>query len=205
MNELNVEYIRKQILDERQSQAAQIQSTRHMQEIEHLPIDKRIEIADQEVFWRYFVSQVLRLSLLLICEDMPDTLAGLVLPLQKKADASVMTDPKDLHTVGLSLVGWLGRNQTFYAFLDMAPSFEFPSDFRIEPLRAVGEEKTRYTPLLIVQRKAWLFPLSDPVLKTIQRLLGLVYKYVDQCPSCSDYCLRHRTYHVPPFHILPPS
>src|SRR5258708_12209098 len=167
-----------------------MQSIRYMQETEHLPIDKRIEIADQEVFWRYFVSQVLRLSLLLICEDMPDTLAGLVLPLQKKADASVMTDPKDLHTVVLSLVAWLGRNQPFYPFLDMAPSFEVPSDFRIQPLRAVGEEKTRYTPLLIVQRKAWLVHLSDAVLETIERLLGLVYKYVEQWRSCFDYGMR---------------
>jgi len=200
----NIDEIWKQILDEQQSQAAQIQSIRYMQETEHLPIDKRIEIADQEVFWRYFVSQVLRLSLLLICEDMPDTLAGLVLPLQKKADASVMTDPKDLHTVGLSLVGWLGRNQTFYAFLDMAPSFEFPSDFRIEPLQTVDEGKTRYTPLLIVQRKAWLIPpLSDAVLETIQRLLGLVYKQIEQWRSCFDYGMRDWTYQVTDFRSGP--
>lgn len=199
----NIDEIWRQILDEQQSQAAQIQSIRHMQETEHLPIDKRIEIADQEVFWRYFVSQVLRLSLLLICEDMPDTLAGLVLPLQKNADASVMTDPKDLHTVGLSLVGWLGRNQTFYGFLDMAPSFEFPSDFRIEPLRAVDEGKTRYMPLLIVQRKAWLSLLSDAVSETIQRLLGLVYKNVEQWRSCFDYGMRDWTYQVTDFRSGP--
>src|SRR5260370_39980306 len=131
---------------------------------------------------------------------MTDTLAVLVLPLKKKADASVMTDPKDLHTVGLSLVGWLGRNQTFYAFLDMAPSFEFPSDFRIEPLQAVDEGKTRYTPLLIVQRKAWLIPpLSDAVLETIQRLLGLVYKSVEQWRAFFDYCLRGWAYEVSRF------
>ena len=195
----NIDEIWKQILDEQQSQAAQVQGIRHTQETEHLPIDKRIEIADQEVFRRYFVSQVLRLSLLLICEDMPDTLAGLVLPLQKKADASVMTDPKDLHTVGLSLVGWLGRNQTFYAFLDMAPSFEFPSDFRIEPLQAVDEGKTRYTPLLIVQRKAWLVHSSDAVLETIERLLELVYKYVEQWRSSFDYGMRDWTYQVTDF------
>src|SRR5947209_3735715 len=53
-------------------------------ETKHLHIDQRIELADEEVFWRYFVSQALRLSIMLICEDIPDTLAGLILQLQKK-------------------------------------------------------------------------------------------------------------------------
>ena len=76
----NIDEIWKQILDEQQSQVWRIQET------EHIPIDTRVDYADQNVFWRYFVSQALRLSLLLICEETPDTLAGLVLPLQKKSD-----------------------------------------------------------------------------------------------------------------------
>ncbi len=193
----NIDEIWKQILDEQQSQTWRIQET------EHLPIDRRVEYIDQDVFWRYFVSQVLRLSLLLICEDTPDTIAGLVLPLQKKASAAVVTDPGELDKLGLSLIGWLGRNQTFYAFLDTAPSFEFSSDFRIEPLGAVREGKTYYMPLLIVQRRTWLPPLSDAVRETIQRLLGLVYEQVEQWRSSFDYGMRDWTYQVTDFRSGP--
>jgi GGDEF domain-containing protein/DNA-binding transcriptional MerR regulator len=193
----NIDNIWKQILDEQRSQTWRIQET------EHLPIDRRVELADQDVFWRYFVSQALRLSLLLICEDMTDTIAGLVLPLQKSTSSRAITNPYDLKAVGPSLLGCLGRNQTFYAFLDTAPSFEFPSDFRIEQLRAVGEGKPYYTPLLIVQRKARLLPLSNTILETIQRLLGLVYKYVEQWQSSFDYGMRDWTYQVTDFRSDP--
>ena len=192
-----IDEIWKQVLDEQQSQTWRIQET------EHIPIDRRVEYTDQEVFWRYFVSQVLRLSFLLICEDVPDTIAGLVLPLQKKVSAEVVTDPGELDKLGLSLIGWLGRNQTFYAFLDTVPSFEFPSDFRIEPLRAVREGKTYYTPLLIVARKTRLPPLRDAVLETIQRLLGLVYEQVEQWRSSFDYGMRDWTYQATDFRSGP--
>ncbi|HKF38828.1 MAG TPA: MerR family transcriptional regulator, partial [Ktedonobacteraceae bacterium] len=202
---LNLDEIWKQILDEQQSQRGAIQGqvTGQIQETEHLPIDRRVEYTDQEIFWRYFVSQVLRLSLLLICEDVPDTIAGLVLPLQKKASAEVVTDPGELNKLGLSLIGWLGRNQTFYAFLDTAPSFEFSSDFRIEPLRAVREGKTYYTPMLIVQRRTWLPPLRDAVLETIQHLLGLVDEQREQWWSSFDYGMRDWTYQVTDFRSGP--
>ncbi len=189
----NIDAIWKQVLTEQQSQTLQIQGegTRYIQETEHLPVDKRVELANQEIFWRYFVSQVLRLSLLLICENVPGTIAGLVLPLQKNVYTSTVNDPNDLNKVGLSLVGWLGQNQTFNAFLDTAPTFKFP--------RTVREGKTQYTPLLIVQREARLLPLSDTVLETIQRLLGLAYKYVEQWQSCFDYGMRDWTYQVTDF------
>src|SRR5258708_39790121 len=57
--------------------------------------------------------------------------------------------------------------------------------------------------MLIVQRKAWLFPLSDAVLETIERLLGLVYKYVEQWRSCFDYGMRDWTYQVTDFRSGP--
>src|SRR5215469_9091041 len=194
---LNLDEIWKQVLDEQQSQTWRIQET------EHIPIDIRVDYADQNTFWRYFVSQVLRLSLLLICEDTPETLAGLVLPLQKSEADTGVSDPRDLPKVGLSLVGWLGPNRSFYSFLDAAPSFEFPSDFRIEPLRAVKDGKTYYTPMLIVQRKTWLPPLRDVVLETIQRLLGLVYGQKEQWRSSFDYGMRDWTYQVTDFTIGP--
>src|SRR5258708_18272175 len=74
----NIDEIWKQILDEQQSQTWRIQET------EHIPIDRRVEYTDQEIFWRYFVSQVLRFSLLVICENVPDPTPRLLFPLPTK-------------------------------------------------------------------------------------------------------------------------
>src|SRR6266496_4180007 len=201
----NIDDIWQQILEELQRQPSQTKSQdgRYLHEAEHLPIDERVENVDQENFWRYFVSQALRLSILLICEEVPDTVAGLVLPLQRDANSIMVTDPNDLNKVGLSLIGWLGRNRAFYSFLDTAPSFEFPSDFRIEPLRVIKEGNTQYVPFFIVQRRARSLPLSDTVHETIQRLLGLVYRFVEQWQAYFDYGLRDWSYQVTNFRSDP--
>src|SRR5581483_5008512 len=52
-------------------------------------INQRISKARTELFWRYFVSHTLRLSLMLICEDIPHTTAGLILPLEKKGPGTI--------------------------------------------------------------------------------------------------------------------
>ncbi len=194
-----------QILVTPKNQLPQMKSQdgRYLREAEHLPIDERVEKVDQETFWRYFVSQALRLSILLICEEVPDSIGGLVLPLQRDANSIRVTDPNDLNKVGLSLIGWLGRNRAFYSFLDTAPSFEFPSDFRIVPLRSIKEGNTEYVPFFIVQRKARLLPLSDTVHETIQRLLGLVYRFVGQWQTYFDYGLRDWSYQVTNFRSDP--
>jgi DNA-binding transcriptional MerR regulator/GGDEF domain-containing protein len=201
----NIDDIWQQILVKPQNQLPQMKSQdgRYIREAEHLPIDERVENVDQETFWRYFVSQALRLSLLLICEEVPDTIGGLVLPLQRDANSFVVTDPNNLNKVGLSLIGWLGLNRAFYSFLDTAPSFEYPSDFRIEPLRVIEEGNTRYVPFFIVHRTARLLPLSDTILETIQRLLGLVYRFVEQWQTHFDYGLRDWSYQVTNFRSDP--
>ena len=201
----NIDDIWQQILEELQRQPSQTKSQdgRYLHEAEHLPIDERVENVDQENFWRYFVSQTLRLSILLICEEVPDTVAGLVLPLQRDANSIMVTDPNDLNKVGLSLICWLGRNRAFYSFLDTAPSFEFPSDFRIEPLRVIKEGNTQYVPFFIVQRRARSLPLSDTVHETIQRLLGLVYRFVEQWQAYFDYGLHDWSYQVTNFRSDP--
>ena len=196
----NIDDIWQQILVKPQIKS---QDGRYISEAEHLPIDERVENADQETFWRYFVSQAIRLSILLICEEVPDSIGGLVLPLQRDANTISVTDPNDLNKVGLSLIGWLGRNRAFYSFLDTAPSFEFPSDFRIVPLRVINEGNIQYVPYFIVQRKARLLPLSDTVHETIQRLLGLVYRFVEQWKTYFGYGLRDWSYQVTNFRSDP--
>lgn len=164
------------------SNERQKQSERTGEEAEHLHIDQRIERANKEVFWRYYASQVLRLSLMLICEDIPDTIAGLVLPLQVKSDIRSLLYPSDLQKLGESLVGWLSQDRAIHVFLDRAPSFEYPSDFRVHPLQAMEEgilkeDVPQDNTLIIVQRKARP-SISMPIVQTIRRLLKPLYEDV---------------------------
>lgn len=168
---------------------------------EHIPIDKRVEYTDQQEFWRYFVSQTLRLALMLVCEDIPDTVAGLILPLQNNRAAHSIESPFDLEQAGLSLVGWLGKSRSFYTFLDEAPSFEYPSDFRVHPLWVSGEHPARNdivldNVLIVVQRKARPLPLSHSLVETFRRLLGLVYRHKEEWQATFDYGPRDWMYQV---------
>jgi DNA-binding transcriptional MerR regulator/GGDEF domain-containing protein len=149
---------------------------------EHLHLDQRIDSAYEELFWRYYGSHVLRLSLVLICQDIPDSIAGLVLPLKLNDISTLVRYPSDLPKVGKSLIGWLGLNQSFYTFLDSAPSFEYPTDFRVVPLQAVGENAPKDNTLVIVQRKARPLSLSALAVGTIRRLLAPLYEVKDWSP-----------------------
>lgn len=164
----------------------------------HLLIDRRVDENDQNVFWQYFVSQVLRISLLLICEDMPETIAGLVVPLQQ-SERIYSNDPKDLQRVGLSLVGWLTRNRTFHAFLDTSPSFEFPSDFRIEYLNMPDANTYPFTPYIVIQRRTRGLTLSSVLVETIYRLLQLVYSEVEHWRPSFQAGMRDYVYQVTDF------
>jgi GGDEF domain-containing protein len=180
--------------------ATEAQNGRRVQEKSHFPIDTRVEHVDKETFWRYFVSQVLRLSLLLICEDMPDTaVAGIIMPLHKNPALALITHPRELSSAGPSLIGWLGPNRWFYSFLDAAPSFEEPSDFRLERLQAPGGRSIENTVLIVVQRKAKFLSLTSPIVSTIQRLLNLAYEYVEEWEPCFDNGMRDWVYQATDF------
>ena len=174
----------------------------------HLAIDQRVERTDKALFWKYFASQVLRLSLMLIREAVPDTIAGLVLPLQLNGsleDALQVSNevqglsPHRLPQVGKSLVGWLERSGSIYVFLDNAPTFEYSSDFRLLPLRAMkddiptdtyAQEKT----LIVLQRKTRQLTLSDDVVSTIRRLLEPLYEDVEDWQSYFGEGIRDTLY-----------
>ncbi len=169
-----------------------------------LPIDKRVEQAEKEVFWRYFTSQALRLSLMLICEDIPDTIAGIVLPLQKRAASTIVREPQDLLKIGDALIGWLGLNRSFYTFLDAAPSFEAPSDFRIEQLVGMQEglpkkRAPQDETLIVVQRKAKALNLSFLSVETIRRLLAPIYQHMESWRPAFDYGMRDWLYQATDF------
>ena len=158
-------------------------------EEEHLPIDMRVDRADEENFWRYFVSQALRLSLLLITEDVPGTIAGLILPLEHREPSQRIGSPNDIAQAGPSLVGWLGVSQALFVSYDPEPSFEYPSDFRIEYLRG-WDEKICPSPLVVIQRRAKSLILNDEQVATMQRILELIYRHVSDWQPCFDYGMR---------------
>ncbi|HLH61380.1 MAG TPA: MerR family transcriptional regulator [Ktedonobacteraceae bacterium] len=208
LNEIprNIDVIWKQVLSEQQSQLAHVtaQSGRQVQEVEHLSLEKRLKSLDQGEFWRYFTAQALRLSLMLICEDIPDTLAGFILPLERKNVSAIVRTPGDLSAVGPCLVGWLGWNHTFYAFLDTALTFDYPSDFRIEFLRPVGQQRlenyvSQDNVLIIVQRGARSLRLSAALVKTIGRLVDLLYENIEKWRPCFDYEMHDWLYQVTDF------
>ncbi len=145
---------------------------------DHLHIDERIERADTTLFWRFYALQALRLSVILIAEDIQDTVAGLVLPLHIPLTDALMIETNDLHRFGESLVGWLVPNGTFYTFFDTAPSFEYQSDYRIERLIAEKEDTPKDTTLIVVPRKAKPVKLSTSIVETIRRILAPLYDEV---------------------------
>ena len=166
--------------------------------LEKQPVDHRVEQAERENFWRFFVSQVMRLCLLLICEDMPDTIVGMFLPL-RKLEYNEITVAANVAQVGPSLIGWLPLSRAFYAFFDPAPSFEYPTDFRVEQFRISGVESSPLTPLLIVQRRARSLFLSDRLVQSVQRLLTILHHHRNDWQPCFEPGMRDYVYQVADF------
>lgn len=162
------------------------------------PIDQRVEQAERDNFWRYFASQVMRLCLLLICEDMPDTIVGMILPL-RKLEYNEITDTANVAQAGPSLVGWLPLNRAFYTFFDTAPSFEYPSDFRIEQFGIPGFESSPLNPLIIVQRRARSLFLSNRLIQSVQCLLMILHHHLNDWQPCFELGMRDYVYQVTDF------
>ena len=155
----------------------------YLREVDRLPIDQRVEHGYyKELFWRYYTSHALWLSLMLICEDIPNSIAGIILPLQIKDVPISLYDPENVYKIGDALVGWLGQSRSFYTLFSSAPSFEHPSDFRILPLHEIEEntpkEGTPEDPTLIVIQRKTTLTLSLSVVDVIRRLLEPLYNEV---------------------------
>jgi GGDEF domain-containing protein/transposase-like protein len=151
---------------------------KYIPQSEHIPVDKRVDSSDEEYFWRFFVSQALRLTLLLICEEMPGTIAGIFLPLEHKGSETRILFPQDISNVGQSLVGWIAANQAFYAFFESSPTFDYPSDFRIEHLRGWNESICP-APTIVIQRKSRTIVVTEIQVASIQRIIDFVYKHIN--------------------------
>jgi DNA-binding transcriptional MerR regulator/GGDEF domain-containing protein len=146
---------------------------------ERVPVDKLVETAEEEHFWRFFISQALRLTLLLICEEMPGTIAGIFLPFEHKEPGLNIDSPQDISKIGPALVGWIGANQAFYAFFESDPTFDYPSDFRIEHLNG-WDKNICPAPIFVIQRKSRPIAVTEIQVASIQRILSLIYAHVNE-------------------------
>jgi DNA-binding transcriptional MerR regulator/GGDEF domain-containing protein len=157
-------------------------------------INQRISQGRSSLFWHYFVSQALRLAIMLICEDIPHVLAGLVLPLAPEVDVSTIQLVEDLPLLGESLVGWLSQSRSSHTLLTPKPSFQYSSDFRLERLQAArgaasGTQTTLSQTsddrtLIIIPREAKALTLTSPLVETVHRLLQPIYNDVPQTRAC---------------------
>lgn len=171
-----------------------------VREADTMPIDRRVNHAYyQELFWRFYASHVLWLSAMLIQEDVHFTRACLILPLRQKNAYLPAKCADDLLNVGESLVGWLGQSHSFYTLLTQAPSFEYPSDFNVYPLKTAEEDHPAENTLLVIPRLDLVtreIALSIPVVETVRRLLAPIYTDV---PDWNFYLGRGMRDMVDPF------
>ncbi|HLL80854.1 MAG TPA: MerR family transcriptional regulator [Ktedonobacteraceae bacterium] len=162
------------------------------------PIDTQVDHAEEENFWRLFISNALRLTLMLISEDAPTSITGLILPLNNSKDLQPITSPYDVGNAGPSLVGWLAQNQALYASYEPSPAFEYPSDFRIEYLPG-WNTKNCPSPIIILQRRTRTPIFTSAFVETTQRLFELIFRHRDEWQPCFSYGLRDRVDHVTNF------
>ncbi len=152
---------------------------RNEQNTEHHSIDHLVDEANKGEHWRYFVSQTLRIALNLICEDVPDTVAGIILPLRRTKKAVNELEPQNLAELGECLICWRDQSHTFHTFYDTKPYFDYPSDFRIRGLRAVEEEEPEDSTFVVLQRKVVELLLPINTVETIRHLLILMHENIN--------------------------
>jgi DNA-binding transcriptional MerR regulator len=174
-NELAPSYTNGQAVDELVDLASE-------QQDEH--INKRITTAYRDMLsWRFYASRALWLSLLLIYENVSGSYAGLVLPAYESSYESFFeVSAATMQDIGEALVGWLGQTRSFFTFLSSGPSFEYPSDYSVQPLfppelQARLPASPAHRTLLVIQREeAQHVRYSEKAITTVQRLLEPLYE-----------------------------
>jgi GGDEF domain-containing protein len=152
-------------------------------EVDYLPINLRIENVRAELFWRFYASRALRLSLMLICDELPNSSAGLVLPLQRDPAESI-DSVKDLAKLGPSLVGWLSKTRSSHTLFTFVPSFQYSTDYSLLPLTSIEDDRLLEQPedktLIVLDRLDKRFnktlSLTPEKVATIRLLLAPLYE-----------------------------
>ncbi len=152
------------------------------QQDEH--INKRITIVYRDMLgWRFYASRVLWLSLLLIYENIPGFYAGLVLPAYENGHERFATiHATNMQDIGEALVGWLGQTRSFFTFLASSPSFEYPSDYTVQPLCPLELQErlpamlANRTQLVIQREEVQHVHYNEKAILTVLRLLEPLYE-----------------------------
>ncbi|WP_161982004.1 MerR family transcriptional regulator [Dictyobacter alpinus] len=152
-------------------------------------INQRIAQGKDEIFWSFFAPRALRLALKLITGDIPNTMAGLILPLSAEVNVDAVHRVEDLELLGESLVGWLSQNGSSHTLLTLRPWFQYASDFRIERLQemrssSLASTQSRDNTFIILQRETSPLTLNSDAVETIHRLLQPVYENVERSRTC---------------------
>jgi GGDEF domain-containing protein len=159
---------------------------------EVLPIDQRVIYERELLFWRFYATQALRMSLMLIREVQPDTTIGLLLPFRPRTLDAPTPHTDNLSSVGEALIGWLDRQGMTQIMFTPSPSFRYPKDYWTLPLVAMTEERYQEslpgdTTLLILEhprRRVQRLTLSSPSVKLIRRLLAPLYEEIQHLRAC---------------------
>ena len=154
-----------------------------------LPIDRHITITLSKLFWRFYASHALHLSMMLIGEDIPTDSVCLLLPLQPDEAHLPVTRIENIRLLGESLVGRLGHSRSSFTLLTHSPHFSFNTDYRIHPLLAMendrpGEESSPDNTHILVRREARPLTLRSEVVEMIRALLKPLYDNVEQVRAC---------------------
>jgi GGDEF domain-containing protein len=147
-----------------------------------MPLDRRVAETDSALLWRYFASQALHHALLLLCDEVARGSVAILLPRGRERRPDGHYQPEQLAAIGESLVGWLSYGRAFHLLLEASPSFEYPTDFRIQPLQADDELYPEDPTLIIVPRQMRSLNLSRVAVRTIRRLLAPIYACASQWP-----------------------
>lgn len=153
--------------------------------------------AREQLFWRYYASHALRLSLRLICKNVTrNRMAGLVIPLSEVVTLDDIHSIADLQMVGESLIGWLSRSGSSHTLLTSTPLFEYASDYRLYRLQAIEgglpleEDIPIDNTLLFIDRRANISTLTAGAVKAIRRLLTPLYENVQLSRACFGQGMR---------------
>ncbi len=92
------------------------------------------------------------------------------MPLNSNVPSSVRAS--NIADLGECLIGWLRPGYSFHLLYDHAPTFEEPTDFRMQPVQAMLDNTWA-----VVQRKPGQLNISSQVRTTIQRLLAPLYEH----------------------------
>ena len=180
-----------------QNEQSELVSKPTFSEPEDPYLHRRIVHAREQLYWRFYATRALRLSLRLICENVTrNRMAGLILPLSEVVTLDDIHSIADLQKLGESLIGWLSRSGSSHTLLTSTPLFEYASDYRLYRLQTMKgglpleEDIPADNTLLVIDRRANISALTTGVVKAISRLLTPLYEDVHLTRACFGQGMR---------------